>query len=86
VGRPERRLYRALLYRCERESTLTGGCYEEYVFPMFAVAVVRDGELTEVAPRVTCTGDRVDIGDVVERLDPAVATAETAVATPAPGR
>jgi hypothetical protein len=64
-------------------STFVGESYEEYVFPVLAVAVVRDGELTEVAPRITCTGDRVDVRDVVERLDPTVAgpTAATPVAS-----
>lgn len=52
-------------------SAFTGTSYEEYVFPVLAVAVVRDREVTEVAPRITCTGEQVDVRDVVDRLDAA---------------
>jgi hypothetical protein len=68
--------------RHERESTLTDTTYEEYVFPVLAVAVVRDDEVTEVAPRRTCTGDRVDVRDVVERLG-ATAASDADAAPPA---
>lgn len=70
--------------RRERDSAFTGTSYEEYVFPVLAIAVVRDGEVTEVAPRVTCAGEQVDVRDVVDRLDGAP-TAGTPAPAPVAG-
>jgi hypothetical protein len=65
--------------RHERASEFTGERYEEYVFPVLAVAVLRDDEVVAAAPHVAETGDQVGVRDVVERL----ADAANADATPA---
>lgn len=62
--------------RHERTSGFTGESYEELVFPVVCLAVVRDGSIEEVVPRRE-DGTVVDVEDCLDRL------AEAALA---PGR
>jgi len=59
--------------RTERTSEFTGEEYEDLVFPVVCLAVVRDGSIEEVAPRRE-DGEVVDVADCLDRLadsDPA---------------
>jgi hypothetical protein len=66
----------------ERDSAFTGTSYEEYVFPVLAIAVVEDGEVVEVAPRRTAAGEEVGVRDVIEDLAGAATTVEDVAPTP----
>lgn len=52
----------------ERESELAGESYEEFVFPVLSVAVLReDGAVRAVAPRID-DGEHVTVDDCLDRL------------------
>jgi hypothetical protein len=64
----------------ERASAFTGECYEEYVFPVLAAAVLRDGEVVAAAPHTTGSGGQVGVRDLVESLADAAAVDATPAA------